>query len=219
MSQAPPRPPRPTTAGRGISVKRLVAIVVVVSFVPALIVAWFILWPANPARFVAIIDSLPVPATWEPVHTYERGPGFLVRTEARRYYLVDADSEDLVQRAKDVVTAAGFSVYVDTESPGWCDDDFGDGMSAICPTKVRDDCRVDFIGGPADCSVRAYRELEAEPQSLDQLRISLSPRGTTFDFGDGRHGSDPARSLVMISADRATRSQFWSSPTPVPSGG
>jgi hypothetical protein len=68
--------------------------------------------------------------------------------------------------------------------------------------------------------VQAFRRIENDPEHLERLFASLSPRGSTLDYGPGaspRYVSDPKLALVVITADLSYPRYFWSSPTPSPS--
>jgi len=82
----------------------------------------------DPARYVAILDELAVPGTWELVRTEvvtpetENGCSTLMGSCPRvaRYYLVDADASDAYAEAKQAVTAAGLEI--DQEVSPLCND-------------------------------------------------------------------------------------------------
>jgi hypothetical protein len=158
--------------------------------------------PEDPAPYLATIDALPVPSGWEVVHTQTQRD-YLQGSRAYRYYIVDAEPEDIAPVVKDVLRSAGLEIH----------DQVG---SIDFPT-----CSENGPGGPVSCSVMAFRcvsmESFLEYSMLERLYVSVSPRGDVFDVGvnDQRHRVEAAnRALVRISADRATARCFWSSPTP-----
>jgi hypothetical protein len=168
-----------------------------------------------------MIDALPVPPAWEVVHTQTlRDPIFGSRAD--RYYLVDAEPEDIAPVVEDVVRSAGLEIYDPVASSDWCDQrPIGATPAVVCPRKEIPTCHENGPGGPVSCTVEAFRwlsmEASLEASTLEHLRVSVAPRSGVFDVGvnDQRHRVDASdRALVVISADRATARYFWSSPTP-----
>jgi len=79
----------------------------------------------NADHFVAVVDELDVPAGWQVAETVVRGPDQAERCNpglsndcpaAIRTYLVEADVAGAHSQAKDVVTAAGFSIMDEATS-------------------------------------------------------------------------------------------------------
>jgi hypothetical protein len=182
--------------------------------------AWVFLSREDPARYVATLDALPVPSTWEVVRT-DAQRDLLFPPRADRYYFVDADPEDAVTVLKDALKVAGFEIYTHAASADWCDPHPLDSIAVPCPTKVIEDCRANGPGGPISCYVEAFRRIDADPRHLEDLFASLSPRGSTIDYGPGaspRYVSDPNRAVLVVSASLSDPRHFWSSPTPPPAG-
>jgi hypothetical protein len=211
---------RSTLASWVLRERRLIAILGPFVLISAVGLAWMFLSQRDPAPYVATLDRLPLPPTWDVVRTDARGD-FLYPTRATRYYLVDADPEEAVAILKDAMRAAGFEIYTPSISLGPCDPHPFDSAVISCPTKVIDDCHANGPGGPISCVVKAFRRIPADPKHLERLYASLSPRGSTIDYGPSaspRYVNDPNRALVMIIADLSDPRSFWSSPTPPPTG-
>jgi hypothetical protein len=212
-----PPPPAPVPAIRR---RWFVVAFAVMLALPASCVAWFVLAPEDPAPYLATIESLPVPQTWEVVHT--QALRSFLGSRADRYYLVDAEPEDIAPVVEDVLRSAGLEIHDRVASSDWCDQrPIGATPAITCPRKEIPTCRENGEGGPVSCTVRAFRWLSMgsslETSMLERLSISVSPRGEVFDVGvnDQRHRVDASnRALVVISADRTTARYFWSSPTP-----
>jgi hypothetical protein len=102
---------RSTADRRKLRLRWLVVILGGILLIPVACTAWVVLSPEDPARYVATLDTLPVPPTWEVVRTYTQRD-FIMGTRADRYYLVDADPEDAVTALKDAMKAAGFEIYI-----------------------------------------------------------------------------------------------------------
>jgi hypothetical protein len=201
-------------------IRWLVAIIGACLLLPAGCTAWLFLSLGDPAPFVATLDALPVPQTWEVVRTYTQRD-FIMGTRADRYYFVDGDPQDAVPTLKNAMKAAGFEIYISVAASDWCDPHPLDSIVVPCATKVIEDCRENGLGGPISCRVEAFRRIAADPQHLEDLYASLSPRGTTVDYGPGaspRYLSDPNRAVVVISASLSYPRHFWSSPTPATTG-
>jgi hypothetical protein len=191
---------------------------VVILALPAACVAWVVLSREDPARYVATIDQLPVPATWEVIDRHTTNDLFF-GTRADRYWLVDGDPPEAFVTARDFVRAAGFLIYVPSAEFDWCDPHPLDSVVVPCPLKEINACRTNGPGGEMSCFLEAFRDLPSDPEHLERLYMSFSERGTLHDtdWGNGQHlVGDPNRSLVGLSADRTTRRFFWSSPTPEP---
>jgi len=193
----------------------------VILALPASCAAWFVLSPEDPAPYLATIESLPVPPTWEVVHTQTLRQ-VLIGTRADRYYLVDADPEDIAPIVEDVLRSAGLEIYDRVASSDWCDNrPIGATPAIVCPRKPIPTCRENGPGGPVSCTVIAFRWLSMEPSleksMVERVSVGVSPRSDVFSVGvnDQFHEIDGRdRALVTISADRTTARYFWSSPTP-----
>ena len=174
------------------------------------------LLPADPAPYLATLDALPVPPSWQIVRTYAQREIFM-GSRADRYYFVDADPADAVPSLKDAMRAAGFEIHVPVAPSDWCDPQPLDSIVVACAAKVIEPCSENGPGGPITCHVEGCRRIDADPQHLEDLFASLSPRGTVVDYGPGaspRYVSDPSRAVVVISASLTSPRHFWSSPTP-----
>jgi hypothetical protein len=203
--------------------KWILGLVVAVAL-PAACTAWVFLAQEDPAPYLATIEALPVPAAWEAVYTQTlRGPFFGSRAD--RYYLVDAEPEDIAPVVEDVLRSAGLEIYDWVASSDWCDQrPIGASPAIVCPRKEIPACRENGPGGPVSCFVRAFRWLSMKPtleaSMLERLTVGVSSRADFFDVGvnkDQHRVVASNRALVTISADRATARSFWSSPTPRPS--
>jgi hypothetical protein len=188
---------------------------------PAACTAYFLLSPEDPASFLATIETLPVPPAWEVVHT-QTLRDYFVGSRADRYYLVDAEPEQIAPVVEDVLRSAGLEIYDRVASSDWCDQrPIGATPAVVCPRKEIPTCRENGPGGPVSCTVIAFRWLSMEPSleksMLERVYVSVSPRGDGFDVGvgDDHHRIEASnRALVVISAERITARMLWSSPTP-----
>jgi hypothetical protein len=175
--------------------------------------AWLV-WPRDSGRLARTADSLAVPATWELVHQRNDFEGLILRAKAVRIYLVDAEPMDTVDVAQQFARAVGFTVHRRQVSSDWCDPHPMDSIVVPCAPRYREDCPASSDG---TCFVEAYRELDPDAEQLEHLWVSITPRGailTVTEDGKRVRIEDPRRSLVTITVDEATRSAFWSSPTP-----
>jgi hypothetical protein len=187
---------------------------------PAACTAWFFLSPEDPAPYLATIEALPVPASWEIVHTQAlRDP--IMGTRADRDYLVDAEPGAIAPIVQDVLRSAGLEIYDRVADSDWCDSrPIGATPAIICPRKAIDTCQANGRGGPVSCTVIAFHWLSLDPPYLERVYVGVQPRSAFFDVGvnDQRHRVEASnRALVVISIDRTTARYFWSSPTPLPS--
>jgi hypothetical protein len=96
----------------------LLAAIALVLALPVACTAWFFLAPEDPAPYLATIDALPVPSAWEVVYT-QTLRSFL-GSRADRYYLVDAEAEDIAPVVEDVLRSAGHEIYDRVASSDWC---------------------------------------------------------------------------------------------------
>jgi hypothetical protein len=199
-----PWPPPSRLAGRIRRRWLVLGLAVLVALplaIPASIVAWLFLSAEDPAPYVATLDSLNPPPTWEVVHT--QSVRSFLGSRATRSYLVDAEPTDIAPVVEEVLRSAGLEIY-DQDAPA---------------------CRENGSGGPVSCTVEAFRWLRADPSLekaiVERVLVNVSPRGETFDVGvsDQRHQIDGRnRALVTVSADQTSARSFWSSPTPPASG-
>ena len=207
-------------SGPSIRLRWLIAALTLILALPASCVAWFALAPEDPAPYLTTIERVSVPSTWEIVHT--QALRSFMGSRADRYYLVDAEPEEIAPVVEDVLRSAGFEIHDRVASSDWCDQrPIGATPAISCPRKAIPTCRENGPGGPVSCTVRAFRWLSMEPSlessTLERIHVSVSPRRDFFDVGvnDEQHRVNAAdRALVVISADRATARYFWSSPTP-----
>jgi hypothetical protein len=194
----------------------LVAALALTLALPAACTAWFFLAPEDPAPYLAAIDALPVPPAWEVVHTQSLRS--FLGSRADRYFLVDAEPEEIAPVVQDVMRSAGLEIYTRVASSDWCDQrPIGASPAMTCPRKEIDTCRENGPGGPVSCTIIAFHWLSLDPPVLERLYVSVSPRRDFFDVGvnNDRHRVEASnRALVTVSADRATARYFWSSPTP-----
>jgi hypothetical protein len=199
----------------------LLAAIALMLALPVACTAWLFLAPEDPAPYLATIDALPVPSAWEVVHT-QTLRDYFVGSRADRYYLVDAEPEDIAPVVEDVLRSDGLEIYDRVASSDWCDErPIGATPAVVCPRKEIPACRENGRGGPVSCSVEAFRwlsmESSLEASMLEHLYVSVSPRRDFFDVGvnDQRHRVDASnRALVVISSARTTARHLWSSPTP-----
>lgn len=213
MDHVPPAPRK-----RRLS---LIAALAVIVALPATCTLWYVWGSEDPAPFLATIDALPVPSDWEVVHT-QTIRDFLFGTRADRYYLVDAEPENIAPIVEDVLRAAGLEIYEPVASSDWCDRrPIGATPAVVCPRKEIPTCRENGPSGPVGCTVQAFRWQSFEPtleaSILLRVYVSVSARRAFFEVGvnDDRHRVGASnRALVRISADRSTARYFWSSPTP-----
>jgi len=172
----------------------------------------------DPAAHVAALDELALPAGWDVLRTdVQRGPLFGPR--AIRYYLVDAEPVDAADVLKEALLAAGFELYYAPVPGGGCALDPHDSGHPTCGNVVTRDCQTNGPGGPVSCYIEAYRRIDADPDRLEDILASVSPRGSTMDYGPAaspRYVRDPSRALIVITASLTDRRHFWSTPTPLP---
>jgi hypothetical protein len=213
--------PPPLPPPRRLRLRWFVLAFAIVLAVPFVFVGWFLfVAPADPAPYLARIESLEVPPTWEVVHT--QALRSFLGSRAERYYLVDAEPADIAPVVEDVLRSAGLEIYDEVAPSDWCDQrPIGATPAITCPRKPIPTCRENGAGGPVSCWVQGFRWLSSasslEASVLERVDVSVSPRGDSFDVGvnDQRHQIDgDNRALIVISADRTSARYFWSSPTP-----
>ena len=221
-----PWPPPPLPAGRIRRRWLVVAISVILAIplvLPIAFIAWLELSAADPAPYLATIDSLDVPPSWEVVHT--QAVRSFMGSRADRSYLVDAEPEQIAPVVEDVLRSAGLEIYDRVASSNWCDNRPPGATPAItCPRKSIPTCQANGSGGPVSCWVVGFRWLSMdsslEKSILERVSVSVSPRGDVFNVGVGDQAQEidgRNRVLVTVSVDRASARYFWSSPTPPPS--
>lgn len=203
---------------------RLLALLAVVIALPAGCAAWWFLSPEDPAPYLATLDALPVPPTWEVAFTQTlRGPIFGSRVD--RYYLVDADPEQIAPVVGEVLRSAGLEIYDWVASSDWCDQrPIGATPPVVCPRKPIPACHENGPGGPVSCTVQAFRWLSMQPtleaSMMERLFVSVAERADSYSVGvnpEEHIVAGRGRVLVRISADRTSARYFWSSPTARPS--
>jgi hypothetical protein len=189
---------------------RSVAALLIALLIPGACVAWLVLQPSQGDRFLATLDTLPVPPGWEPVHTEVIDGGFIVQPRATRYFFVDVApdrgprvSEDTLAVAKSIATAAGFTIHPLLLSRVECPRP--ESHPSPCPPWFADECDSNYEGGPpTHCTVQAVRGLDSGAEQVERLWMNLYPPGHSFSVGQGedrRQVSDPSRALVLITAN------------------
>ena len=170
--------------------------------------AGFFVWRVSenigdPARLVTILDGVPVPSSWQAVHT-EQHRDLLTGSSAYRWFLVDADPEDAVLTVKEAVQAAGFTVEVPDTPRDWCHQERFVGSTVAnpgpCPPRELY-CTFDGPGGTRRCTMSAMRD-------RDRLFITFQPRGTlsSYDVDSAAVSfGDPQHSVVTMSAHRRAK--------------
>jgi hypothetical protein len=136
----------------------------------------------DPASHVAVLDELAVPGSWDLAHT-EIVKSLLLGSRVERYYVVDADPDEVVDPATRMLAAAGFTVEVVTAPRDWCDNrPLQATPEIICPTKVIPPCWTNGQGGPMTCNLTARR-------GEDRLSIAALDRGerATYFVGSESH--------------------------------
>jgi len=173
--------------------------------------------PVDPAPFLATIEALPVPSTWEVVHTQTQRD-YLLGSRVDRYYFVDGEPQEVAPVVQQVLRSSGLEIFFPDYDTDRCDTPSpGARPAASCPVTRSGTCQEIASAGPVSCHIVAFRWLSQEPPLLERLFVYVSPRGGSVDIGVGKEHRlvDTAnRVLVRISADRTTASSFWSSPTP-----
>jgi hypothetical protein len=107
----------------------ILAVVALVTFGGGL--SWFEERLTDPAPQFATLDRLSIPPSWENVGSVS-SPSFLFRSWVARYYLVDADPDDLVEPAVKMIEDAGWDI---------------DQLSS------QDACSTNGPGGPMRCHI------------------------------------------------------------------
>lgn len=171
-----------------------------------LVGVWWIavLHVTDPVPHQAVLDELPIPASWELAHEEILRNFWAIDTGSRveRYYLVDADPTAVVTPAERMLTEAGFTVDVRHAPPDWCDTPPYD-SAAVCPQKVISPCWTNGPNGPTTCHLSARRGEEC-------IRVAALDRGEKAIYYRGMdqfHVSDPVRIVVMVI-------DVWSGPIP-----
>ena len=189
-----------------------------VLLVPIACTAWLYV-SRDPARYVAILDELQLPQDWEVVRT-DADRMLLSGPRAVRYYLVDADPVDVAPVIKQALVASRFEIHYSPVPGGGCATDPQDSSHPVCGNVVTRDCRSNGPTGPISCYLEGYRPFDSDAGHLEDLFISVSPRGSTVDLGPGaspRYVAVANRALVIITASPTDPRHFWSAPTPTPS--
>jgi hypothetical protein len=169
--------------------------------IPAGCGLWLTFGYDNGTRHVATLDSLPLPDSWEIVHTKTVGT-FPLGSHADRWYLVDSEPVDTAAFVKDALQSAGWTIEKRFLSSG---------------THI-EDCRAE-PGGPVECTVAAHRRGAMNDEWFDRITISMTARGRGLNYfvgNDGFHVQDADRSAVVISAHWGSDRDLFRPPTPSP---
>jgi hypothetical protein len=183
--------------------------------IPAACTAWIFV-SHDPARHLAVLDELELPHELEVVRT-DGDWVTLFGPRAVRYYLVDADPVDVAPMIKAALLASGFEIYYSPVPGGGCATDPEDSAHPICGNVVSKDCLSNGPTGPVNCYIEGYRAIDSDPQHLEDVFVSVSPRGSTVDLGSGaspRYLARPDLATVVITASLSDLRHFWSAPTP-----
>lgn len=168
------------------------ALVAIVGLIWAYLIA-----ALDPGRPAAVLDELEIPATWDLADT-EIVKNILFGSRVVRYYLVDADPDDIVDPASDMLAAAGFTIDVRLAPRDWCDNrPIGATPAIECPTKRIPVCQTNGQGGPMTCYLWATR-------GDDRLSIVAFDRGERAKYfvgSEGRFVGAPGRIVVRVSID------------------
>jgi hypothetical protein len=149
----------------------ILVVVAVVTFGGGL--TWFEARLTEPAPHFATLDELSIPSSWEDVHSVYT-PSLLFGSWVARYYLVDADPDDLVEPVLRMIEDANWEV-----DP---------------PRPPRDMCSTNGSGGPMTCILSAT-------VGGNSARIVISDRNDegTYYFDDQESRSaPPGRSMVRV---------------------
>ena len=170
--------------------------------IPAGCGLWLTFGYDNGTRHVATLDSLPIPDSWEIVHTNTVG-AFPLGSHADRWYLVDSEPVETAALMKDALQSAGWTIEQRFVSSG----------------NHIEDCRAE-PGGPVECTIVAHRRRALTGEWFERISILMAARvrGLTYFVGmDGFHVQDPERSAVRISAHMASDRDLSQAPSPSPS--
>jgi hypothetical protein len=154
-------PPRRVLAGIGI---------VLLAFV---LVSAYLVSKLDPTPHVVIFDELAAAGSWDLVHADEGGPGTIFGSAAQRWYLADADPDELVASATEKLSAAGFTINVYNR---------------------RSACLFDAFGSPTECFVNAKR-------GDDEVSVHATDRGQTVDYyvgSEAAHVGAQDRIVVVV---------------------
>ncbi len=147
------------------------------------------------SHFVAVLDELRAPQAWQLDHTDAIGNPIL-GSRADRYFLVDANPDQLVLPASEMLAAAGFTVEVREAPLDWCDTrPLGATPRLVCPTKVIPPCSTNGPGGPMTCYLGAAR-------GGDEIWLVIFDRGERVAYTLGSAGytvGSPNLSVLRIS--------------------
>jgi hypothetical protein len=180
----------------------VVGLLLVLLSIPAGCGLWLTFGYDNGTRHVATLDSLPLPDSWEIVHTKTVGT-FPLGSHADRWYLVDSEPVDTAALVKDALQSAGWTIETRLLSSG---------------THI-EDCRA-APGGPVECTVAAHRRGATNDEWFERITISMAAKGRGLAYfvgNDGFRVQDPDRSAVVISARSVSGRDLLRSPTPSPS--
>jgi len=189
--------------------------------IPVACGAW--LFASNdPKPYVEALDELDLPPDWVVAAT-DANPRLLFGPRAIRTFLVDADPVDVVPILKEAFADAGYGIYPLLDTPSRCipSPDATAPIPGCSLNVLNEDCRSNGPDGPITCWVEGYRRVDDNPEHLEDLYASVSPRGSTLDYGPGhspRYATDPNLGLLVITASMQYPRHYWSSPTPFPAG-
>jgi hypothetical protein len=127
----------------------------------------------EPARQFATLDRLSIPSSWENVGSVY-SPGFLFRSWVARYYLVDADPDDLAEPAIQMI-----------EDAGW----------EIDQRSSQDACSTNGPGGPMTCYVGATT---IDDDSASIVIWDRDEDGTYYLDGNETRVASPGLSMVRV---------------------
>lgn len=149
----------------------------------------------DPASHVAVLDELAVPGSWDLAHT-EVVKSMPFGSRVERYFVVDADPDEVVDPATRLLATAGFTVEVDRAPRDWCDNrPLHATPEIVCPTKVTPPCRAN--GGSTTCYLSASR-------GTDRLSIVVYDRGERASYFVGSEAhfvGVPDRIVVRVTVN------------------
>lgn len=145
-------------------------------------------------HYVAVADELRAPQAWQFDHTDAIGNPIL-GSRVDRYFLVDADPDQLVAPTTEMLQAAGFTLEVDQAPSDWCDTrPLGATPTLVCPTKIYPPCSTNGPGGPMTCYLTATR-------GGDEIYVVIFDRGERVSYSASYSVGSPNLSVVRITVD------------------
>jgi hypothetical protein len=132
----------------------------------------------DPEPHRAVLDALQIPTSWELAHE-EIVQNILFGSRIERYYLVDADPNDVVSPAESMLTRAGFTTTIRRAPTDWCDTrPLRATPAGVCPEKVIPPCLTNGPTGPMTCSFEASRGQECmDVTAYDRGRMATCYTG------------------------------------------